>query len=72
MNKQPFYHSADDVLFTMTEEISEEDFKKAMEIGFKIMKLPYVEGSVEIGAWGGGEAGDPADLMGVSNELQTK
>lgn len=63
MNKQPWYHGADDVVFTCTREITEEEFIAALEAGFKAKKIPYVKGSTQVGAWGGGEPGDPHDLM---------
>ena len=62
-NKQPFYHRVDGVLFTLTEEISEEQFICALITGFKATKIPYVKNSLEVEEWGSGEPGDPADLM---------
>jgi len=68
-NKQPFYHRVDGVMFTLTQEIDEDDFKKLLEIALKALQTKkggpsiYVEGSLEIEEWGGAEPGDPADLM---------
>jgi hypothetical protein len=61
-NKQPFYYRVDGLLFTLTEEIDEEQFKAALIVGFKATKLSYIKNSLEIEQWGGGEPGDPADL----------
>ena len=78
-NKQPFYHRVDGLLFTMHSEISEKQFIEALEKslagikheinfgpedgGLKFIKAGFEKGSIEIEAWGGGEPGDPADLM---------
>lgn len=72
MNKQPFYHRVEAVLFTATRPVSEEEFCAALESSLK--KCGLVKGSVEIEparddkndclvsgmSW---EAGDPSDLL---------
>lgn len=68
MPKQPFYHRVDGVMFTLTQPIDEDDFKRLMEIALKNLKTNkkglsiYVDGSLEVEEWMEPEAGDPDDL----------
>lgn len=59
MNKQPFYHRVDGLLFTATRSLSEAEIVEAVS---KIEGV--VPGSTEIepGGFDEPEAGDPADL----------
>lgn len=61
MNKQPFYHRVDGLLFTATRELSETEF--LVEIRGPLKKLGVIPESIEIETWGGAEPGDPSDLM---------
>ena len=66
MNKQPFYHRVDGLLFTSTTGFSEDDFIRV----FKWLAesrmgrfLGIVPDSLEVEEYFEPEPGDPADLM---------
>ncbi len=68
-NKQPFYHCAGEVTFTLTQPIDKEDFERLLNIALRALKAKkngpsiYVKDTLEIGAWADAEPGDPYDLM---------
>jgi hypothetical protein len=68
-NRQPFYHCAQEVTFTLTQPLDREDFQKVLEIALKALKTKkggpsiYVPDTLDIGEWGEPEPGDPSDLM---------
>ena len=68
MNKQPFYHRIDGLLFTSTTGFGEEEFLEMLKqfAGSKTGKKLGIIGNtieIEINGYDEPEAGDPADLM---------
>ena len=66
MNKQPFYHRIDGLLFTSTTGFSEEKFLKLLKQAMNSdagKKLGLIPNSLEIEDYYDPEPGDPADLM---------
>lgn len=67
MNRQPFYHRIDGLMFTSTTGFGEERFlelfEEFLESSVVQEELGIVEGTVEIESYDEPEAGDPSDLM---------
>lgn len=59
MNKQPYYHRVDGLLFTATRDISQEEFIQAIKAPLK--KLGVLINSIELECMDA-EPGDPSDL----------
>lgn len=68
MNKQPFYHRIDGLMFTSTTGFDEKQFLEAFEAfinsksGKQFDIVPYTV-EIEPDGYAEPEAGDPSDLM---------
>lgn len=69
MNKQPFYHRADGLLFTSTTGVDEQQFTevflRVLRNSRELKKLGILPDTIEVEAncYLEPEPGDPADLM---------
>lgn len=65
MNKQPFYHRIDGLLFTSVNGISESDFLRILRNSTDLKRLGVLADTIEVepNGWQEPEAGDPQDLV---------
>lgn len=63
MNKQPFYHRVDGLLFTATKPIDVLEFVHAFATGLKALGVIASSVEIEPEGYAEPEPGDPSDLL---------